>query len=243
MKKVKIGIDINEILRAKWLQFDRYYLNEFGEEGVPAKIPYVYDYFNTYAWNATSEQINVLKEKFDDNFNTLDYVVDEETGEAPVDTFISNKEIVSETALEVYNKFMHLDFVFEISGSAPFMYKGLDLDLKNFLYKYGKFIDVTIFSVENVHTIPPTLFFLSRIMSRFSTYKFVENSTDIIEDVDVIITTDPKLLNVKLPEGKTIIKVNRPYNVDNGTDYSSVLQLVELVDNVEFEKLIGYEKK
>jgi hypothetical protein len=137
---------------------------------------------------------------------------------------------------------MHVDYVFEIFGSAPFMYKGLDLDLKNFLYKYGKNIEVTIFSVENVHTIPPTLFFLSRVMSRFSNYKFVEKVTDIINDVDIIITTDPILLDAELQEGKTIIKIDRPYNAENGKQYTSVLQLVELVDDDEFEKMIGYIK-
>jgi hypothetical protein len=240
-EKIKIGIDINEILRAKWLQFDRYYFNEFGADGVPTNIPYVYDYFNTYKWEAVSEQIKVLKDKFVDDISPLSYVTDE-NGDAPVDAYISNVETVNQTGLEVYNKFMHLDYVFEISGSAPFMYKGLDLDLKNFLYKYGKNIEVTIFSVENVHTIPPTLFFLSRVMSRFSNYKFVEKSTDIIKDVDIIITTDPELLDTKLQEGKTIIKIDRPYNVENGKQYTSVLQLVELVDNDEFEKMIGYTK-
>ena len=45
--KLRIGIDINEVLRSTWLQFDRYYYEQFGNEGIPDK-PYVYitDYFN-----------------------------------------------------------------------------------------------------------------------------------------------------------------------------------------------------
>ena len=35
MSKVKVGIDINEILRARWLQFDRFYVQEYGEDQVP----------------------------------------------------------------------------------------------------------------------------------------------------------------------------------------------------------------
>jgi hypothetical protein len=46
-KKKIIGIDINEVLRYRWIQFDRYYVEEFGEEGVP-EMAYVYDFWNTY---------------------------------------------------------------------------------------------------------------------------------------------------------------------------------------------------
>ena len=31
MRKIKVGISIDEILRAKWLQFDRYYVQEFAK--------------------------------------------------------------------------------------------------------------------------------------------------------------------------------------------------------------------
>lgn len=40
-KKLTIGIDIDEVLRAKWIQFDKHYIEEFGEEGTPKDNPYV----------------------------------------------------------------------------------------------------------------------------------------------------------------------------------------------------------
>ena len=43
-----VGIDIDEILRAKWLQFDKYYVEEFGLDGVPKEQEYVYDFFNNF---------------------------------------------------------------------------------------------------------------------------------------------------------------------------------------------------
>ena len=54
-KKLMIGIDINEVLRAKWIQFDKYYIEEFGEGGAPKGNPYVYDYFNSYEFKDTVE--------------------------------------------------------------------------------------------------------------------------------------------------------------------------------------------
>ena len=55
-KKLKVGIDINEVFRAKWLQFDRFYTQEFGEEGIPEQ-PYVYDFFKNYKFEDTVEFI------------------------------------------------------------------------------------------------------------------------------------------------------------------------------------------
>jgi hypothetical protein len=50
------GIDVNEILRARWIQFDKYYEEEFGEEGIP-KEPYIYDFFKNYQWKDVEEDI------------------------------------------------------------------------------------------------------------------------------------------------------------------------------------------
>ena len=118
MRKIKVGISIDEILRAKWLQFDRYYVQEFGEDGVPDN-PYVYDFFNNYKFNDIVEKIKELKEPEDtpDDINPIYYEVDKKTGEAPADVFLFKKEQeVKLNAKEVYNRFMYEDFLFEIHG-------------------------------------------------------------------------------------------------------------------------------
>ena len=83
-KKIRIGIDINEVLRARWLQFDRFYVQEFGEEGVPKEQPYVYDFFKNYQWKDTVEKIKELKEpeEMPDDINPIHFQTDEKTGEA-----------------------------------------------------------------------------------------------------------------------------------------------------------------
>ena len=62
MKKKVIGIDINEILRSRWIQFDKLYVEEFGEDGVPEKEEYVYDFWKHYKWNDNEEEIKILKD-------------------------------------------------------------------------------------------------------------------------------------------------------------------------------------
>jgi hypothetical protein len=245
MGKIKVGIDINEILRAKWLQFDRFYVQEFGEDGVPKEQPYQYDFFKTYQWNETHEIQKELKEpeEMPEDINPLDYALDD-SGEAPADTFLfkkGEKKVLSPK--EVYNRFMYEDYCFEIHASAPIMYKGMDLHVNNFYLKYGNTADFTLFSVENRFSIPPTLFFLSKMTSRFKNYQFVDKPLDMWNDVDVLITTDPEILMLGAPWGKKLIKLKRPYNENIPMGSIEVLQLADLIDDEKFEKIIKYKNK
>jgi len=240
-KKLTIGIDINEILRAKWLQADRYYAQEFGEEGIP-KQAYVYDLFGKYQWKEGIERTKDLKEPEDmpEDINPLDYQLNE-NGEYTADfALFKTPEEKILSPKEVYNQFMYQDFVFEIHGSAPKMYPNVDLHVKDFYYKYKDTVDFIIVSKENFLTIPSTLFFLSKITSRFTNYRFCETNEEMLENIDILITTDPEILDN--PAGKKIIKLTRPYNEDCYSDIKPVLQINDLNGNEEFEKLINYIK-
>lgn len=243
-KKINIGIDINEVLRARWLQFDKFYVQEFGEDGVP-DIPYVYDFFKEYKWEDTVEETNYLNEELPDDINPIEYKVDKKTGEAPVDYLAFKTEKEKLKAKDVYNRFMYQDYVYEIHGAAPVLYKQLDLHLDLFYKKYMNHANFIIVSKENWFTIPSTLFFLSKIMSRFKNYKFAENNDEIWNDIDVLITTDPEILDAGTPEGKKVIKLLRPYNENSqdGEIKSEILQINDLNGNEEFEKIIEYKSE
>lgn len=244
---MKIGIDINEILRSKWQQFDRYYSQEFGLEGVP-NDPYVYsnDYFKEYKFNDTVEMIKELREIEDipESINPLDYEVDE-NGESPADVFLFKPtQKIKLSAREVYNKFMYEDFLFELHASPTIMYRGMDLHVSEFLDKYNNTAEFIAMSIENRFSIPPTLFFLSKMISRFKKYQFVDKNVDMWDDVNVLITTDPELLSRGVPWGKKIIKIIRPYNVNISCKcVLEVNQIVDLMNNEKFEKLIGFKNK
>jgi hypothetical protein len=244
MSKLKIGIDINEVLRARWLQFDRFYAQEFGEEEIPEQ-PYQYDLFLGYPWKDTVEEIKEMREPEDtpDNISAIDYQVNEK-GEAPADFMLFKKsERITIPARKVYNRFMYEDYLFEIHGAAPKMYTNMDLDVNNFLQKYEETVDFVVMSVENRFSIPPTLFFLSKISSRFKDYKFLDNSLDMWKHVDVLITTDPLIMGLGVPWGKKLIKLKRPYNENQNVGSLEVLQIADLIDNKEFEKIIKYKNK
>lgn len=242
MSKSRIGIDINEVLRARWLQFDRFYSQEFGEDQHVST--YVYDLFNGYKWEDKIEVIKELKEPEDmpENINPLDYQVDGKTGEANADIFLFKKpEEIKLSAKEVYNRFMYEDYCFEIHGSAPIMYKNMDVHVKNFYLKYSEKADFVVMSVENHFSIPPTLFFLSKTC-RFKEYLFVDNAVDMWKHCDILITTDPEILKLGTPWGKKLIKLKRPYNESINVGNIEVLQIADLIDNPDFEKIIKYKK-
>lgn len=244
MGKIRVGVDVNEVLRARWLQFDRMFSQEFGEEGIPKEQPYTYDFFSTYPWKDTEEIQKEMREPEDisENINPIDYQVDE-TGEAPADFLLFKKEEKKMiTAREVYNRFMYQDYLFELHGAAPKMYTNMDLHVNNFLEKYSNVANFTVLSVENKFSIPPTLFFLSKISARFKSYKFVDKSIDMWKDVDVLITTDPEILKFGVPWGKKLIKLKRPYNENINVGNMEVLQVADLIDNKKFEKIIKYKK-
>jgi len=138
---------------------------------------------------------------------------------------------------------MYQDFLFEIHGAVPKLYPQLDLDVNKFLEKYKDTVDFTVVSVENKFSIPPTLFFLSKISSRFTKYDFLEKSVDKWKNVDILITTDPDIVKLGVPWGKKLIKLKRPYNIKLKSGTLDVLQVADLIENVEFQKIIKYKNK
>jgi len=245
-KKIKIGIDIDEVFRAKWLQFDKFYVEEFGEEGTPEDNPYTQDFYNKYEWKGVIEKNKYLKdpEETPEVINPIDYQVDD-SGESLADPFLFKPEEKEElTAREVYNRFMYEDYLLEIHGSAPLMYKKMELDVDKFIKKYEEYCDFVVLGKENWFSIPPTLFFLSKALMRFKEYRFHENYDDYwSDDIDILITCNPEVIECK-PNTKKYIKLNRPYNTQNKSGLiGNLLHINDLIESEEFQKIINYEKK
>jgi hypothetical protein len=67
--------------------------------------------------------------------------------------------------------------------------------------------------------IPSTLHFLSKMNCDIEGYIFRKNSIDLWEELDIIITDSPFLLQNK-PEDKKVVKINKFYNLNHQSDYS-----------------------
>lgn len=257
MSKKRIGIDINEVLRMLWNQFDKYYIEEFGDDNVADELEaYTMDFWNDYHWEDTEETINFLNEELPENISPLEYQVDEKTGEAPVDHMAFRPKTEKIPARDVYKRFLYEDFCLEIFGMANGMYRGIDRDVEKFYMKYKDQYELSLVSKENWFTISPTLFFLSKLGSRFNNYNFVNEHNEVWDKVDVLVTANPELIQ-DVPEGKEVIKIIRPFNKEIDSADFEAYNLIDLVEtyerndageitetnnNEEFDKFIGYEK-
>ena len=258
MNKKRIGIDINEVIRMLWNQFDKYYIEEFGDEYVKDELEaYTMDFWNNYHWEDKEETINYLNEDLPENISPLEYQVDEKTGISPVDHMAFRKKTEMIPARDVYKRFLYEDFCLEIFGMANGIYRGIDRDIEKFYIKYKDQFELSIVSKENWFTIAPTLFFLSKLGIKFKHYHLVEENAEIWDKVDVLITANPELLE-NVPEGKQVVKIIRPFNKNiDKVDFEeyNLINLVEVyvrdendiiietINNDEFDKFIGYIMK
>ncbi len=135
MKKIVVGIDINEIIRGRWQKFDQCYVSEYGMDGVIEPFD-TFDFRNHYKFEDHVQVTNFLNEELPEEVSPIEYQVNPETGEAPVDAFAFKKESENITADAAYKKFLYEDYAFEIFGAAPLLYKNVDLDFEKFFKKY-----------------------------------------------------------------------------------------------------------
>jgi hypothetical protein len=126
MSKPIIGIDINEIIRGKWQKFDQCYIGEFGMDGITEPFD-TFDFRNHYKFDDIEEIENFLNEELPEDISPIEYQINPETGIAPVDEFAFKPEKNKLTADEIYKRFLYEDYVFEIFGSSPLLYKNVDL--------------------------------------------------------------------------------------------------------------------
>jgi len=229
MAKKIVGIDLDEVVRSKWIQFDRFYAQEFGEEGI--SMPFdTYDLRKHYEFKDTVFENNYLNEELPDDISPVEYIVDKETGEAPVDHMAFRKRSEKKTADEIFNQFLYEDFLVEIFGSAPTLYRGLDIHLRMFKEAYNNEIDIVLFSSEKEESISPSLFFLSKIRPNIRKYIFPEKPEDIWREVDIVITTDPRIISAT-PVDKRVVVLARPHNTSQTGDLK-VINLQDLFTSV-----------
>lgn len=235
MTKKILAIDIDEVLRAKWLQFDRYYASEFGEDGI--SMPFdTYNLRNHYEFKDTVDEVNYLNEELPEDISPTEYQLDE-NGVAPVDHMAFRKKKESITADEAFNRFLYVDYLSEIFGQAPTLYRGLDLHLREFTSTFDPYVDILIFSKEQNPSISPTLFFLSKIRPLVRTYLFPKTDTEIWDKADIVITTNPAIID-SAPQDKTIVMLNRQHNQESKADFIAT-NIIDLVKDNGFRALVG----
>lgn len=136
---------------------------------------------------------------------------------------------------EAYNRFKYEDYPYELYGRAEVMDKLLPYKLNDWIqntmrdFEEENIPEILFFSPMEIGiTIQSTYAFLSKIGCRIREMHFPINSYTMWDRCDVMITANPNLLQ-NVPENKTIIKINAPYNkdIDIKLNFDSFIDLMQ----------------
>lgn len=140
---------------------------------------------------------------------------------------------------DCYNEFKYIDCPFELYARAECCDKILPIRindwLNNTLRDFEEEIIPNIMYVSPMEmglTIQSTLSFLNRIGSRVREYYFPIDSMTIWDKCDILITSNPKLIE-NCPEDKVVIVITTPYNKNIETKYRFNTLLDVINDNNE----------
>ena len=131
-------------------------------------------------------------------------------------------------------QFKYVDYPFELFARAETTDKMLPYALNDYLEKTLRDLDeenvpeVMFFSpFEMGLSIQATFAFLSGKTLRPREVYFPKDSMTIFDRADIVITAQPSLIE-NCPEGKYVIKINKPFNKDIETKYSfnSLMDLI-----------------
>jgi hypothetical protein len=218
---MKIGVSINGVLRDFFGRIEKIHTKYFNpEDGQEVQVK---DYdLEKWVW-FPKEEIVRQEMEFNPNFNEKEFLADNNSDNQLVE--VKDDEITVEDF--VYDK-----CCLEIFGYADEVLDGVVQsinDLELHLKMIGKECEIIITSREAGRSVPATLFFLSKTGCMIQDIKFTMGTTDCWQFADIMITDHPEIINSK-PEGKKVVKIEKPFNQEIPADYTvkSVKELVGL---------------
>lgn len=175
------------------------------------------------------------------------YITKIDTKESDVTSFDLIKHFPFNSVNEL-NKFIYMEGALEICGHADQLSDGLINHFNNFLMtmKDGEEHKIELVSKEADKSIPSTFFFLSKTGCRAENIRFVTNSVNEWDGLDILITANPDALKNK-PNGKISVKIKSYYNEDAKADFElgSLLEFIKdesIRNNILNTKIISYEE-
>lgn len=146
-----------------------------------------------------------------------------------------------------FQDFKYTDAAYDLNALAPLVDGRLLGLINNWTENILKNLDVeedpeVIFfsALEIGPTIPATLGFLSDKGFKVRNYYFPIDSSTIYDRCDIVITANPNIIN-NCPEGKTVIKINMPYNKETECELSfdSLYDVLTDSDNTLIKMIEG----
>ena len=216
---MRIGIDINGVLRDTIDKFDQIYEKHMIEKDTDEILNQTYDL--DMSGNTTLVELepsNFEYKKMSDvsSLNLIDHY-----------SFKSGEELFS---------FLYEEFSMEIFGHSPSTEMTTFNILNELYFELRDNNKLLVVSNEIGKSKPSTLFFLSKFGCLIEKVLFFSELTknDMWDDVDVLLTANPDLLLEK-PQNKIVVKYNTNYNkqiesefeINSLSEFSGILKTLK----------------
>lgn len=216
---MRIGIDVNGVLRDTLGKFDQLYTKHLieGEQDPFLGQTFKLDMSGKTELIESSE----IEFKYEKN--------------SEVDTLELGKHYSFKNKEELFS-FMYEEYSMELFGHAPSTEMTTFNMLNEIYYEFRDENELLIVSSEIGKSKPSTLFFLSKFGCLLEKVVFFSEITknSMWEQVDVLLTADPILL-LEVPREKIVIKYNTSYNKHIESEYEINLlsELSELFKKIK----------
>ena len=207
-----IGITINNIVRDHISQLKKAYTLLTEEEAIEPINPF--DLESSFPNKTSTELIQ-------------EFTVTETSDEMPLNEV--NEEF------NVY-EFMYHEASFEIFGRSEESIDGIVRKLKEYEKKLK--VNIVLINNESPRSKCATLFFLSKNGFDFDRILFPKDYKNFWDEIDVLITDNPKALKKK-PKNKYSIKVKNDFNIDIKSDFT----IIDLNDYKTLKSIIKMIKE
>lgn len=216
---MKIGIDVNGVLRDTILKFDLVYQKNLIEKKDEEFLGQTFEL--DLSGNTSlieSEESNFEYKKISEvtSLNLQNHY-----------SFQSDEELFS---------FLYEDFAMEIFGHSPSTEMTTFNILNDIYFEFRDEFELTIVSNEIGKSKPSTLFFLSKFGCLLEKVIFYSELTknNMWDEVDILLTSNPELLLDK-PENKIVVKYNTNYNkqIESKYEINSISEFSEIIKKIK----------
>lgn len=216
---MKIGIDVNGVLRDTIEKFDQLYekhmIESSGDDGIGQTFELDMS-GNTSLIDTETSLFEYKKISDVDSLNLFNHYA-----------FKSNEELFS---------FLYEEYAMELFGHSPSTEMTTFNILNDLYYELRDNNELIVVSNEIGKSKPSTLFFLSKFGCLIEKVLFFSEVTknNMWNDVDVLLTANPDLLLEK-PHDKIVVKYNTIYNKQIESDYeiSSLSEFSGMLKNIK----------
>ena len=212
---MKIGIDVNGVLRDTLGKFDQLYEKHLIEKQPDDLLGQTFELDmsgNTSLINTEEKPFEYSKVSEVTSLNLIEHY-----------TFKSNEELFS---------FLYEEYAMEVFGHAPSTEMTTFNILNDLYFEFRDDHELLIVSNEIGKSKPSTLFFLSKFGCLLEKVLFFSDITknNMWNNVDILLTANPDLLLEK-PHNKIVVKFNTIYNKQIESEY-------EISSLSEFSKIL-----